>query len=182
MSRKKQRIAATARALGLVGGGSLLTAGAANAVEIDDVATPTGACDAGWYYSAQSAGDDVFVATGVPQQTTNDSPQSIATTFMSETSGTVGTTFSGDLNVGVDVAVAEIGATLGIAATTEKTTTYGASVTADVPAWSTVYGQYGVFQASVTGMSQYRTPSCEVTQTVYNTVNVPYREGYLFWS
>lgn len=181
MSRKNQRIAATALALGLVSGGSLLTAGAASAVEIDDVAKPTGACEAGWYYSVQSRGEDQFIPTGPVQAAQNDRDVPVDFVFTSETSGTVGTTVSGELNVGVEVAIVDIGATLGIAATVERTTTYGESAYLTVAPQSMGHGQHGVFQARVSGMSQYRTPSCEVTQTVYNTVDVPYKQGYLVW-
>ena len=181
MSRTSQRIAVSALALSLVGGGSLVTAGAASAATIDDVAKPMGACDAGWYYSVQSRGADQFIPTGPVQAARNESAFPASFTFSSETSGTVGTTISGELNVGIEAAIADIGATLGIAATVERTTTYGESAVVTVSPQSMGYGQHGVFQARVSGMSQYRTPSCEVTQTVFNTIDVPFMQGYKVW-
>ena len=181
MSRKNQRIAATALALGLVGGGSLLTAGGASATEIDDAATPMGACEAGWYYSAQSLGADQFTPTGNVMSSYNGGAGPASHTFTADVSGTVETTVSGELNVGVDAAVADINATFGIAASTSRTTSLGQAIAIEVPVGMTGNGQYGAWKANVAGVSQYRTPACDVTQTVSSTIDTPYRDGFNTW-
>lgn len=168
-------VASVALLAGTLGGASSALAAPENEP------SPTGACDAGWYFSSTSRSADTFAPVGGVLTGYNGSTVNSTVSFTSTTSGTVTTTTTGTIGTTVTAAVASISATYGISAAVAKTVTTGVTIAITVPAKRYGNGQYGAFKANVAGRSDYRTPTCAITNTVRSTVSTPWRTGWNTW-
>lgn len=176
--RRRAAFAAGIAAIALGATIPLTGASAATAAEV----APTGACEAGWYFNPTSRSTDTFAPVGPQQANPNGTGSASQDTFTASVSGTVSVEVSGSVNVGVDAKVASIGAEYGISAAASVTAEMGNSTTITVPAGQTGFAQYGVHQAVVQGVEQYRTPACTVTSTRQTTVVAPYGVGWSTWT
>lgn len=172
---------ATQQLFAAASGAALVISGIALAPASPAEVSPMGACDSGWYYSVQSRGTDTFSPVGGILTGYNGTSRYADVTFTSTTSGAVSLTSTGTVGVSVSTALVSINATYSIAAARSKAVTRGVNMRIDVPPKRYGNGQYGAFRANIRGKSQYRTPSCSVALTRYNTIKAPWRAGWKTW-
>jgi len=138
-------------------------------------------CQAGWTYRSTGRGNDVHFKIGPTQANYNGTSTVMQSTFWAQATATVSASFSGGASVSIPIKVAEIKAKYGIAASVSITATLGTSITISVPSKKTGNADYGVFRAYTTGVEEYVTNACAVTQSKSVTGYTPYKVGFLTW-
>ncbi|MET7480686.1 hypothetical protein ABZT17_41035 [Streptomyces sp. NPDC005648] len=138
-------------------------------------------CEPGWRYYATSKDKDYHKGVGAEQANHNGTSRTAKSTFTSETSGTVGIAFSGELKVSGPVLVTEVEGKFGVNVSTSLTTKIGNSISVDTPAKTTTFGRYGVYRLKSYGYSQYVYVNCGRGSKKNVTTYTPHRIGWAIW-
>ncbi|MCL2483440.1 MAG: hypothetical protein FWF43_08540 [Propionibacteriaceae bacterium] len=144
--------------------------------------SPKSLCQAGWTYRTTGRGADVIVNIGPQLFSENKTGSPSTATFINNFSGTATATFTGGVNVSVSIKLAAIQASYSIAASLSMSASIGMQTTISIPNGMTGYGQYGISQAYTTGVEEYTTNACVVTQSSNVTSYAPYRAGWSTWT
>ncbi|MDX2593240.1 hypothetical protein PV343_13480 [Streptomyces sp. WI03-4A] len=166
----------------LVEGAPDTPAAAPSDTEDEGANVPSGrVCEAGWYYYPTSKKKDYHKGVGAEQSNYNGTPHMAKSTFVSETSGTVGVAFSGELKVTAKSLVTEVEAKWGVNVSVSLTAKIGNTVSADTPSHKTTFGRYGVYRLKSYGYNQYTHANCVKGTKKNATVYTPHRVGWAIW-
>jgi len=145
-------------------------------------AAPDGqGCEPGWRYHATSKGKDYHKGVGVEQANHNGTSRTAQSTFTSETSGTVGIAFTGELKVSGRAVVTEVEGKFGVNVSTSLTAKIGNKISVDTPPKTTTFARYGVYRLKSYGYNQYVYVDCGKGSKKDVTTYTPHRVGWAIW-
>ncbi|MFE9259185.1 hypothetical protein [Streptomyces sp. NPDC006879] len=146
-----------------------------------DAVPPRRGCEAGWRYYASAKGKDYHKGVGAEQANYNRTSRTAKSTFTSEVAGTVGVAVSGELKVGVSVALTSVESKFGVDVSAQLTTKIGNRISVDTPSRKTTHARYGVYRLKSTGYSQYVYVDCGQGAKKPVTLYTPRRLGWYIW-
>ncbi|MFH8774931.1 hypothetical protein [Streptomyces sp. NPDC017958] len=139
-------------------------------------------CEAGWYYyPTTKKNKDYQKGVGAEQSNYNGTPHTAQSTFVSDTTGTVGIAFSGEFKVTAKQLVTEEEAKFGVNLSVSLTAKIGNSFSVATPSHRTTTARYGVYRIKAYGYSQYTHANCVKGTKKNATVYTPRRVGWAMW-
>ncbi|WP_369043731.1 hypothetical protein [Streptomyces sp. Midd1] len=138
-------------------------------------------CDYSKIYTPSSKGKNYQKAVGASQANTNKSGHTAKSTFVAESTGTVGVSFSGSLSTSVSVMIAKIETKYDVTLSASLTAKLGNSISVDTPNKKTTHATYGVYRLKATGTSYHINTNCKASPKSTVVSYTPHWVGWYLW-
>ncbi|MCF1595582.1 hypothetical protein [Streptomyces muensis] len=139
------------------------------------------ACEPRWIYYPTSKDKDYHKGVGAEQANYNGTSRTAKSTFVSEVSGTVGISYTGEFKVEGSAAVIKIEGKFGVNVSASLTARLGNTIAVDTPPRKTTFARYGVYRLKSYGYNQYTYTNCTKGAKKNVTIYTPHRIGWAIW-